>query len=841
MSDDFALWQEWEGHIVPREFSTGYVVLSYVVSFVGAWTTLELISRRTFGRGFYNWSLLFGASISMGGVAIWCMHFISNRAITLGDGQTSIQIAYNPGFTAISFFVPILVLLAAFTAFGSNDRVSLFRVSAGGTLAGLAICGMHYLGQAGISNYTCVYSIINVVGSAIVAVAASIVALSVFFVLRATWTDSWWKRALCAIILAGAVFGMHWLASVGTQYRLKKTDPSSSHNISRDSTVVVVIVLSIAACLILVVFTTVAQRRRALSADRAQQVVLASAIFDQHGRIMVTPEGRLPNQKIMTSYVEWSLDDILGISHPVFHWTFRASRNWSSVSNVLCNMRNHLYSTSTSPTSYVDLNSDEGMAAEHYSAVFRQLFCVAAADLAEQLNEPLEDVGVLFHEIFSTGQVAVQKSKARQSTTETSVDLERDDMVPTMPGRGRLLFLVRRADRKEADRLSASGYRFAKVTHVVNIIARSMQINCHDLQGPFSRMCEYANGTNILRPGVYLACFAIRSSPRGGFDVLVRKGAGNQLPATQLPIDCLNDWKINYLSRLDGWSVTACLTFLRSKLVCSTILKREQIFATQLCHTLEALRQEINDPLFDDALLIGTTVAAPSCGVGEDGKPNQAILIAFRLTLPTQFRATGQNLEFTHLGFFRTQQAVENNSSDHALFARNIHEEFGSAPNRKRMSKGGGWKNLKSARFLNSIRNPKSRSMQGIMGQSDVSLPALVSNAHTKNSGSRDWNRNTDRELKTQPRVNSDRDPETELVEAQTFRGSKAGQEGDIDVRDLTDESSGAKVDGELGVKEIEETQDTQMGGWGRVMNEVEDRETTASLAVRLEEYLDDI
>jgi hypothetical protein len=465
------------------------------------------------------------------------------------------------------------------------------------------------------------------------------------------------------------------------------------------------------------------------------------------------------------------------------------------------------------------------MAAEHDSAVFRQLFCVAAADLAEQLNEPLEDVGVLFHEIFNTGQVTVEKSKAQQSTTETSVDLERDDMVPTMPGKGRLLFLVRRVDRKEADRLSASGYRFAKVIHVVNTIRRSMQINCHDLQGPFSRMCEYANGTNILRPDVYLACFAIRSSPRGGFDVLVRKGAGNQLPATQLRIDCLNNWKIDYLSRLDGWSVTACLTFLRSKLVCSGILKREQVFATQLYHALETLRQEINDPLFDNALLIGTTVAAPSCGVGEDGKPSQATLIAFRLTLPTQSRALGPNLGFTHLGFFRTQQAVENNTSDHALFAKNIHEEFGS-PNRKIMSKRGGWKNLKSARLLTSIRSPKSKSMQDIMDQLNVSLPILVPNAHTKNSGPRDWDRSIDRELKIQPRVDSDKDPEIELVEAQTFKGTKASQGAGVDISNLTDKSSGARAGGESGVMEIEETQDTRMKGWGRVMNEVEDGET---------------
>jgi NO-binding membrane sensor protein with MHYT domain len=179
----------------------------------------------------------------MGGIAIWCMHFISNRAIVLGDAEFAIQIAYSPGYTALSFFVPITVLFVAFIAFGSHDRVSIIRVSIGGTLAGLAICGMHYLGQTGISNYTCVYNVGNVVGSVVIAVVASIVALSLFFVLRAAWTNSSWKRALCAIILAGAVFGMHWTASMGTQYRLKKGDASLSHSISRDLTVIVVIVL----------------------------------------------------------------------------------------------------------------------------------------------------------------------------------------------------------------------------------------------------------------------------------------------------------------------------------------------------------------------------------------------------------------------------------------------------------------------------------------------------------------------------------------------------------------------------------------------------------------------
>jgi hypothetical protein len=55
MSDDSSLWQEWEGRIVPKHFLVGYVVLSYVVSYVGTWTTLELFNQRTAGKGLYNW------------------------------------------------------------------------------------------------------------------------------------------------------------------------------------------------------------------------------------------------------------------------------------------------------------------------------------------------------------------------------------------------------------------------------------------------------------------------------------------------------------------------------------------------------------------------------------------------------------------------------------------------------------------------------------------------------------------------------------------------------------------------------------------------------------------
>lgn len=155
----------------------------------------------------------------MGGCGIWSMHFIANRAVILAGDVPEKQIQYSPGFTALSAFLPVLVLSAAFYFLGSNRSKArpLYLVLAG-VLTGTAVCGMHYVGNAGIQNYSCRYKPANIAGSAVIAVVASLVALSVFFRLREAWTDSWWKRALCAVVLASAVCGMHWTAAVGTTY-----------------------------------------------------------------------------------------------------------------------------------------------------------------------------------------------------------------------------------------------------------------------------------------------------------------------------------------------------------------------------------------------------------------------------------------------------------------------------------------------------------------------------------------------------------------------------------------------------------------------------------------------
>lgn len=50
----YNLLREYQDQIVPQSYNAGFVILSYIVSLVGAGSSLELMSRRTGFRGLYN-------------------------------------------------------------------------------------------------------------------------------------------------------------------------------------------------------------------------------------------------------------------------------------------------------------------------------------------------------------------------------------------------------------------------------------------------------------------------------------------------------------------------------------------------------------------------------------------------------------------------------------------------------------------------------------------------------------------------------------------------------------------------------------------------------------------
>ena len=350
-------------------------------------------------------------------------------------------------------------------------------------------------------------------------------------------------------------------------------------------------------------------------------------------------------------------------------------------------MRRHLHAaaalnmmrhgTHTPSPNYASTDDSDGV--EDYSMIFRELFCVAAAGLADQLNEPLENLGVLYDQIVVTGTISGRgrgrKSRLLQLKSEAVIqDTERGSPTPLGFGPGKLLFVVRRTNRAEAARLQASGFRFAPAPQVVDHLSRRMQIGREEFVAHIDDMRDYSGEEHMLEPGVHLACFAIRAGVRGGFDVLVRKDAKNLLPTMQLPIASIEPWHVEFLSQFNGWSVSACQRWLRTKSAVTS--EKDKMFIAQFQSSLTALAEKIDEPFFQEALFVAKSVQAPCRGTGHNATPAQATLIAFRHIVPIHFQPSNSRLVFTPLSFFRCQQQVYKNMADHEHFARKTHREI---------------------------------------------------------------------------------------------------------------------------------------------------------------------
>ena len=169
----------------------------------------------------------------MGLIGIWCMHFIGNRSISLGNGESRLQLVYNPGYTGLSCVLPVLGLTVAFQIAEISINSFVFRRlldTACGLMAGLSIVSMHYVGNLGASNYTLTYPKRYLVAACIIAVGDSTIALALFFHLKERWINVLWNRFLCALLLAVGVCGMHFTASIGCRYELKRVPSEEAPN-----------------------------------------------------------------------------------------------------------------------------------------------------------------------------------------------------------------------------------------------------------------------------------------------------------------------------------------------------------------------------------------------------------------------------------------------------------------------------------------------------------------------------------------------------------------------------------------------------------------------------------
>jgi len=183
--------------------------LSYVVSCVGCFLGLRCTTRARAYQGAARARWLTLAALSIGTTGIWVMHFIAMLGFAI-PGET---IRYNVPFTILSVVIAVIVVGIGVFIVGFSRRAGNGPLVLGGTILGLGVASMHYLGMGAVRvDASLSYNYGLVAASVIIAVIAGTAAL--WMALR---LDSVWSTFIASLIAGVAVNGMHYTGMAAVQ------------------------------------------------------------------------------------------------------------------------------------------------------------------------------------------------------------------------------------------------------------------------------------------------------------------------------------------------------------------------------------------------------------------------------------------------------------------------------------------------------------------------------------------------------------------------------------------------------------------------------------------------
>ena len=189
------------------------VALSYSIAAYASYATLSITRKLVNSTAEAKIKWLLGGSATLGS-GIWSMHFIGMMAY-----ETSMPVSYAPGLTAISGIVVLLSSALAMYLIGWN-RLTIKRILLGGTVMGLGIASMHYIGmEAMIMPARISYDPLLFIISIIIAIAASIAAIWIAQRLAAKKTKYHNLFITAATLIMGlAISGMHYVGMAAASY-----------------------------------------------------------------------------------------------------------------------------------------------------------------------------------------------------------------------------------------------------------------------------------------------------------------------------------------------------------------------------------------------------------------------------------------------------------------------------------------------------------------------------------------------------------------------------------------------------------------------------------------------
>lgn len=211
-----------------HHFSMGMwaLVLAWLTSAAGCYMGLTCVrraARMPTTEARTRWTLL--ASLSIGGVGIWLMHFIG----MLGFSVTGSPVRYGLAPTLLS-----VILAIGATWFGLRSlqpdapwfrtHSPRLRLCVGGVVMGLAVAGMHYMGMSAVRvRGELDQEVPFVAVSVLIGIVASLAAL---------WLSNVAERPAmripAAAMMACAVVALHYTGMAGVTVHLSESAPEPS-------------------------------------------------------------------------------------------------------------------------------------------------------------------------------------------------------------------------------------------------------------------------------------------------------------------------------------------------------------------------------------------------------------------------------------------------------------------------------------------------------------------------------------------------------------------------------------------------------------------------------------
>ncbi|WP_328529825.1 hypothetical protein OG984_01045 [Nocardioides sp. NBC_00368] len=223
-------------------FSQPLVGMSFIISVLGSWVGLTCASRALRpGAGSSSWLWLFGAAASIGGGAIWSMHFIGMLAF-----DSHVAYALDIGTTLISLAVAIIAaMVGMLIATAMRGKMGYI---VGGLVTGAGVGAMHYTGMYAMDMSAKMAWKPGVVAlSIVIALAAS--ALALFFAFNITTRL---MRVGAAFIMGVGVCVMHYTGMLALEIH-SSPDDKLGHVSGADPVYLAMPIFAISAGMLIVI------------------------------------------------------------------------------------------------------------------------------------------------------------------------------------------------------------------------------------------------------------------------------------------------------------------------------------------------------------------------------------------------------------------------------------------------------------------------------------------------------------------------------------------------------------------------------------------------------------